>query len=108
MRPGTPSCRGDSEGRNADDVIAGAEFADLTGSTLTVHIAAGQSRASSVVDAINAQGAFTARLDPTDTAIADQAGFGLADVTATAVTSGGSVITFDQNAGLTVVNGGQT
>jgi flagellin-like hook-associated protein FlgL len=92
----------------ANDAALGAEYATLAAGTLTVHIAAGASTANSVVNAINAQGSFTARLDPTDSYSPVQAGSGFVAVTATAQTAGGSGTTFDKNSGLVIENGGQS
>jgi flagellar hook-associated protein 3 FlgL len=91
----------------ANDGVAGSEFADLSGTTLTVHIAVGESRGNDVVDAINAQGTFTARLDPSDTLSAAVAGSGQVAVGPTATTAGGSGTTFDDS-GLVIENGGQS
>jgi flagellar hook-associated protein 3 FlgL len=92
-----------------DDVAAGAEFAayDSVGGTLTVHIAAGATTANTAVQAINTEGTFTAKLDPTDTGNPAQAGSGLVSVTATSTTAGGSGATLDL-AGIQVDNGGQS
>ncbi|HYO23941.1 MAG TPA: hypothetical protein VEQ85_03245 [Lacipirellulaceae bacterium] len=92
----------------ANDAAAGAESATLAGSTLTVHIAAGQTTAETVVNAINAEGTFTARLDPTDSTNPTQAGSGLVALTAAATTAGGSGGTLDLTSGIQVTNGGQT
>jgi flagellar hook-associated protein 3 FlgL len=91
----------------ANDGVAGAEYADLSGATLTVHIAVGDTRGNDVVDAINAQGMFTAQLDPSDTSNAAQAGSGQVTVGPTATTSGGSGSTFDDS-GLVIENGGES
>lgn len=91
-----------------DDVAAGSESATLVGSTLTVHIAAGQSTANAVINAINAQGAFTAALDPTDSTHPAQAGSGAVALAATATTAGGSGSTLDLASGLIIENGGQS
>jgi flagellin-like hook-associated protein FlgL len=90
-----------------DDAAAGAEYADVVGSTLRVHIAAGESSANDVIDAINTQGAFSAQIDPTDTFDPGLAGAGVVALTATATTSGGSGTTFS-SAGLVIENGGQS
>lgn len=90
-----------------DDVAAGSESATLAGNVLTVHIAAGASSANAVVNAINAEGSFTATLDPTDTTNTTQAGFGAVAVTATGVTAGGSGSTLDLS-GVIIENGGQS
>jgi flagellin-like hook-associated protein FlgL len=90
-----------------DDVAVGSESATLAGNTLTVHIAAGASNANSVINAINAEGSFTAKLDPTDSTNPAQAGFGAITASATGVTAGGSGSTLDL-AGVTIENGGQS
>jgi flagellar hook-associated protein 3 FlgL len=61
-----------------------------------------------VVNAINAQGAFRAELDPSDTSTLPLAGTGLQAVAATAVTTGGSGTNFDRTSGIVVENGGQS
>lgn len=76
--------------------------------TLYVRIAPGETNASSVVDAINAEGTFTATLDPNDTTSVADAGTGLVNLSATTTTSGGSGTTLDQTSGIQVVNGGET
>jgi flagellar hook-associated protein 3 FlgL len=91
-----------------DDVAAGAESATYAAGTLTVHIAAGASSANAVVNAVNAQGLFTATLDPTDSLNPSQAGSGAVSVASTAVTSGGSGTTLDLASGIRVQNGGQS
>jgi flagellin-like hook-associated protein FlgL len=90
-----------------NDAAAGAEYADVIGSTLRVHIAAGESSANDVIEAINTQGAFTAGLDPSDTFNPELAGAGVVALTATATTSGGSGTTLS-HAGLVIENGGQS
>lgn len=80
--------------------------------TLTIHVDAGQSNANDVIAAIEndatASALFSVRLDGKDTTAAIQAGTGLIDVAAAALTTGGSGIEFDQTSGLRVTNGGQT
>ncbi|MCH8840356.1 MAG: hypothetical protein IH831_06695, partial [Planctomycetes bacterium] len=76
--------------------------------TLYIHIEPGATTANEVVAAIEAEGTFTAKLDPADTTLPVLAGTGLVDVIATATTSGGSGTTLDKNSGIRVVNGGKT
>lgn len=64
--------------------------------------------AQQVINAINAEGTFRASLDHGDTSSAVAAGTGTVHFGATAVTSGGSGTTLDQNSGLRIVNGNQT
>jgi flagellin-like hook-associated protein FlgL len=90
-----------------DDATAGSESATLAGNVLTVHIAAGATSANAVINAINAQGSFTATLDPTDSVNPAQAGFGVVAASATGVTAGGSGATLDLS-GVTIENGGQS
>jgi flagellar hook-associated protein 3 FlgL len=91
---------------------AGAEVAtyDPIGQTLTISIETGVSTAAGVVAAINneANGYFTAQLDPSDSSSAALAGEGLVSVAATATTSGGSGTNFDRTSGLVVTNGGSS
>ncbi len=91
-----------------NDGSAGAEFAVYAAGTLTIHIAAGSTSANAVRAAIDAEGTFTATLDPSDTANPAQAGTGAVSATATAVTAGGSGTTLDLASGIQVDNGGQT
>jgi flagellin-like hook-associated protein FlgL len=90
------------------DASPGAEAADFAAGTLTIHIAAGASTANAVANAINAEGHFTARIDPTDTSNPAQAGAAAVSATATAVTDGGSGTTLDLPSGIRVQNGGQS
>lgn len=90
------------------DASPGAEAANFAAGTLTIHIAAGASTANAVANAINAEGTFTARLDPTDTANPAQAGAAAVSAAATAVTAGGSGTTLDLASGIRVQNGGQS
>jgi flagellin-like hook-associated protein FlgL len=90
------------------DASPGSEAADYAAGTLTIHIASGASTANAVANAINAEGTFTARLDPTDTANPAQAGAAVVSDAATAVTAGGSGTTLDLASGIRVQNGGQS
>lgn len=76
--------------------------------TLYVRIDRGNSTANDVVTAINAEGSFTATLDPDDTTALSDAGIGLVNIDATAVTAGGSGASLDLASGLQIVNGGET
>ncbi len=77
--------------------------------TLYIHIAPGASTANQVIAAINAEGTFTAALDPNDSTSAVEAGTGKVSLTATAAaTAGGSGTNLDLASGLRVVNGGET
>jgi flagellin-like hook-associated protein FlgL len=91
-----------------NDASAGSESAVYAAGTLTVHIASGASTAEAVADAINAEGTFTARLDPTDTTTTGLAGSGFVALASTAVTAGGSGATLDLASGIRVQNGGQS
>jgi flagellin-like hook-associated protein FlgL len=91
---------------------AGNETAvyDALAGTLTVTIESGVSTANQIIAAVNAEGTFTARVNPREP---DNDGAGLvlataSDPTATAVTAGGSGIEFDQGSGLQIVNGDDT
>ncbi len=77
--------------------------------TLYLRIDPGFSKATQVVAAINAEGTFTAALDPNDSTSAVEAGTGKVSLTATAAaTAGGSGTTLDLASGLQIVNGGKT
>lgn len=76
--------------------------------TLYVHVQAGKSTANEAIAAINAEGTFTAALDPRDSITEAQSGLGLVDFDATATTTGGAGIDFDKSSGIRVVNGGKT
>jgi len=91
---------------------AGNETAvyDSLAGTLTVTIESGVSTANQIITAVNTEGTFTARVNPREL---DNDGSGTvrataADLPATAVTTGGSGIEFDQGSGLQIVNGGET
>ncbi|MGA2798744.1 MAG: flagellar hook-associated protein FlgL, partial [Thermoguttaceae bacterium] len=84
-------------------------YYDPNASTITVHIDAGYTRASNVIDAINkahdrADLPFTADMDPLDDV---QGGQGLAEAGATAVTRDGSGESLDLTSGLQITNGNQ-
>ncbi len=95
-----------------NDVSAGGETVqvDNTAKTVTVDIDTGHSSANNIVHALNSNAAFsslfTAGLDTS--APGGNLGNGAVDLTATAVTAGGSGTNLDQTSGLQVVNGGQT
>ena len=76
--------------------------------TLYIRIDPGATTANNVIAAIEAEGTFTAKLDPADTTLSVVAGTGVVDVTAAATTSGGSGTTLDKTSGVRVVNGGET
>lgn len=101
---------------NPAALIDAADIANVQGdtgqsggdaNTLYVYVKAGQSTANNAVDAINAEGTFTAEIDPLDTALLSQAGEGVVSTAASAVASGGSGEAFDRAGGLQVTNGGQ-
>jgi flagellar hook-associated protein 3 FlgL len=77
--------------------------------TLTVDIQSGVTTANDIIAAVNAQGTFTAKLDPTQL---NNNGTGFivdssTDPAATGTTSGGSGTVFDTT-GIQIVNGGKT
>ncbi|HEY5315380.1 MAG TPA: hypothetical protein VIK18_22810, partial [Pirellulales bacterium] len=78
--------------------------------TLTVYVQSGVTTANQLVAAINAQGTFTAGLDPAELnnngagTVLDSYALGGAAVQ----TSGGSGVNLDQTSGLQVTNGGHT
>jgi len=76
--------------------------------TLYVRVKAGGSTATNVVDAINTQGTFTAKLHVVDSTNASDSGSGVVALNSTAMTSGGSGETLDLSSGIRVVNGGAT
>ncbi|MBX3415425.1 MAG: hypothetical protein KF708_22265 [Pirellulales bacterium] len=94
---------------------AGAETAvyddsDPSNKTLTITIASGTTTANRVIEVVNAEGTFRASLDRHEGA---NSGEGVVTATtldpgATATTSGGSGVEFDQASGLRIVNGGVT
>ena len=97
---------------NDPSITAGKEKVDYdpNAHTITVHIAAGYTRAYNVIDAINkahdtADLPFTADMDPMDDV---QGGQGLVEAGVTAVTRDGSGEPLDQQSGLQITNGGQT
>lgn len=78
---------------------------DAGTNVLTVQISPDVTRAITAIDAINASGVFTARLDDLDDANND----GSAVLsTATFTTAGGSGETLDQTSGIQIVNGDET
>jgi flagellar hook-associated protein 3 FlgL len=70
--------------------------------TLYVFVAAGSSTANQAAAAINAQGTFTAQIDPLDTVVASQAGAGPVSIDAMTITAGGTGSTFDLAGGILV------
>ena len=76
--------------------------------TLYIRIEPGASTANDVVAAIEAEGTFTARIDPDDSSSLTDAGTGLVSIDSTATTADGSGATLDKSSGLRVINGGQT
>jgi flagellin-like hook-associated protein FlgL len=80
--------------------------------TISVRVQKGYSSGQNVVDAINANSAitdlFNVSVDREDAASPSVAGLGPIDVTASAVTTGGSGVEFDQDSGLQITNGGKT
>jgi flagellin-like hook-associated protein FlgL len=104
-------------GYNGAALISATDIANVSGDTsnsggaaktLYVYAAAGRSSANQIAAAINAEGTFKARIDTLDATSSSAAGTGLASLTATAVTAGGSGTTLDQASGLRIVNGGST
>ncbi|MGI9456347.1 MAG: hypothetical protein ACR2NU_07280, partial [Aeoliella sp.] len=83
---------------------------DPVAATLTVTIAAGDSTAEEVAAAINAEasGLFSAQIDARDAASPALAGKGSIDLSATAVTGGGSGESLDLASGLLIGNGGDS
>lgn len=73
---------------------------------LTIDFNPNVTRASTVVDAINATGAFSAQLD--DKLDDENDGAAVVDPTAAATLNGGSGIVFDKASGLQIVNAGNT
>jgi flagellin-like hook-associated protein FlgL len=98
-----------------DTGTAGGEVAiyddsNPTAKTLIISIESGVTTANQVIAAIEAEGTFTARLDPHES---NNSGAGaiqdtISDPTATGNTSGGSGVEFDQTSGFQIVNGGVT
>jgi flagellin-like hook-associated protein FlgL len=80
--------------------------------TIFVRVQNNVSTAQQVVSALNANAEiaamFDVRIDDKDTTSPGVAGLGGVSVTASAVTSGGSGIEFDQDSGLQITNGGET
>lgn len=85
----------------------GVAFDDLA-KTLVITIDEGSTTAQDVVDAINADGSFTAELDLVDSSTISAAGTGLVSSSTAATTDGGSGATFNRQPGIRVVNGGDT
>ena len=91
-------------------VTAGSEIVtyDDVLKVLTVEIDAGNSTANNVIEAINAEGTYTAALESKDTSLGSLAGQAAVEDGATATTDGGSGQVLDQSSGIQIVNGGQT
>jgi flagellin-like hook-associated protein FlgL len=93
-----------------NDVTSGNEYVESDDSTITVHIAAGSTTASDVVNLINKAHdagtiSFTAGIDPLDDV---NGGQGLVEDGASAMTRDGSGKALDQKSGLQITNGGET
>ncbi|MCA9231687.1 MAG: hypothetical protein KDA57_13630 [Planctomycetales bacterium] len=103
-----------NDGSGAIAVVTQTDFANTGNSggdskTLYINIDPGESNANQVIAAINAEGTFSAQLDPKDTAEVSEAGTGKVNLNGpTATSSGGSGTSLDQSSGIRVVNGGQT
>ncbi len=80
--------------------------------TLLVNVNASNTTANQIIAAVEADavvsGLFNVRLDEKDNNGINTPGSGKIDIDATAITSGGSGIEFDQTSGLQIVNGNQT
>ena len=77
--------------------------------TLEITLDGGDTTAQEVVDAINADGNYTASLDYGDATTPADAGTGIVAATVFAdPTSGGGGTTLDQSSGIRIVNGGET
>ena len=77
--------------------------------TLTVSVDDdGKTTANQVIDAINAEGTFSAELDRGDIGNFSEPGTGFVAIGATATTSGGTGETLDLSSGIRIVNGGET
>jgi flagellar hook-associated protein 3 FlgL len=102
-----------NDGSGAIAAFAQAGFTNTGNSggaagTLYVHIAPGSTTANQVLAAVNTEGSYSATLIAADSGSTITAGTGLVSLAATATTSGGSGVSFDQTSGVEVVNGGQT
>ncbi len=90
-----------------DDAMAGGEFVNWDGTTMTIHVDIGSTNAQDVVNAVQAAGTpITCRVDPIDKV---NDGMGLIGVTPGVVlgtTSDGSGTAFDLASGLQITNGG--
>jgi flagellin-like hook-associated protein FlgL len=94
-----------------DDAAAGSEAADFNDvtNTLTVHMESGISTAAQVINAINAEGTFTAAADYHDANSPVQAGTGAVQaLNFGVITSGGGGQMLDIDSGLILTNGGQS
>jgi flagellin-like hook-associated protein FlgL len=94
-----------------DSAAATGATATYDGTTLTVHILSGITKASDVVNAINAEatGAFTAAVDYRDATAAAQAGTNPVQATDFGtIMSGGDGENLDLASGLTITNGGKS
>ena len=82
---------------------------DSGAKTLIITIDEGATTARDVVEAINAEGNFTASLDLVDSSSVAEAGTGFVSSTVLPVTTtGGTGETLDQTSGVRIVNGGDT
>ncbi len=92
-----------------DDAMAGGEFINWDGTTLTIHVDIGSTSAQDVVNVVQAAGIpITCQVDPIDEV---DDGLGLIAVTPGVVlgtTAGGSGTAFDLASGLQITNGGAT
>jgi len=75
--------------------------------TLSVKVL-GDTTANDLVEAINNEGTFSAKLDPHDEVSSQNPGEGLVEIQATATTSGGLGAEFDKGSGIQIVNGEKT
>ena len=109
------------EGFNAAAVVSGVGHAGLTTTTgnsggdartLFVFVDAGKTTANDVLAAVNADPVasqlLTARLDEKDSTSDLSAGRAVVAISPPQLTAGGSGVELDQDAGLQIVNGGQT
>ena len=97
---------------DANAVVGNTGNSGAAANTLLVSIRGGSTNANQVASAINNTPAvaalFSARLSLKDTTQTLSAGLGKVNIDATAVTTGGSGVQFDQNSGIRIINGGQT
>jgi flagellin-like hook-associated protein FlgL len=92
-----------------DSAAATGATATYSGNTLTVHILSGITTAADAVNAINAEGTFTAIADYRDATTLSQAGTNPVQATDFGnVTAGGSGENLDLASGLTITNGNKS